>query len=352
MVRLYGKNYTRKELLRHIGRIGQVGGARAFEFIEGAARGMVGVDVRSGSGLNYTVLPGRGLDISDLEYKGIPLAWRSCSGDRHPTFYEPEGFRWVRTFGGGALVTCGLDQIGTPGEEAGEEYGLHGRYSATPAERFHCDEEWRGNDCIVFVEGRVRQACLFRENLLLERRIETPLGEDRILIHDRVENAGGRPQVHMILYHCNFGFPLIDQGTRLYASAEAIVPRDDEAARGLDRAMIMEAPERREEQCYFYTMNPRKGWVEVALANRKLGIGVLLRYRADTLPSFTQWKCLANGDYVVGLEPSNCDLLGRVEARRQKKLVVLRPGEIVDYELKLQILAGKKAIDEAVERIG
>jgi len=355
MVRLYGSNYTRRQLARRIGDLSQVGGLRPFTFSEGPARGVAGVDVRSGSGFNYTVLVDRGLDLSVAEYRGIPIAWRSCVGDRSPVYFEPEGFRWLRTFGGGLLVTCGLDTTGVPSEDVGQEFGLHGRYTSLPAERVCADEQWTGNSCTLVVEGRVRQASVFGENLVLHRRLETPLGESRILLRDRVENAGSEVQPHLILYHWNFGFPLVDEGTRLFAPVQAIVPRDDEAAKGLKRAMVVDPPARRPEQCYFYTLASRRGWTEVALVNSRLndgkGLGVLLRYRAETLPHFVQWKCMAEGTYVVGLEPTNCELLGRAEARRQGKLVTLRPGQSVEYEIEMQMLDGKAAIADAVRRI-
>lgn len=87
MVKLYGRNLTRAQLQRYTGDISQVGGVRPFLYAEGPARGMAGVDVRSGSGLNYTVAADRGFDLSVAEYRGIPIAWRSCVGDRHPAFF-------------------------------------------------------------------------------------------------------------------------------------------------------------------------------------------------------------------------------------------------------------------------
>jgi len=355
MVELYGQRYTRKQLMRRVGQLSQVGGLRPFTFAEGPARGTLGVEVRSGSGFNYTVLADRGLDLSLAEYRGMPIAWRSCVGDQPPAFFEPEGMRWLRTFGGGLLTTCGLDSTGPPSEEQGRQFGLHGRYSALPAERVKWDECWQGNSCILEIEGRVRQSAVFGENLVLSRRLETPLGESRIRLRDRVENAGSEEQPQLILYHWNFGFPLVDEGTRLFAPVQAIVPRDDESARGLKRAMVAEPPARRPEQCYFYSLASRRGWTEVALVNERLnggaGLGVLLRYRAATLPHFTQWKCMAEGTYVIGLEPSNAELLGRAEARRQGKLPTLRPGASVEYEIELEVLDGKKAIAEAVRRI-
>lgn len=270
-------------------------------------------------------------------------------------FFEPEGYRWVRTFGGGLLVTCGLDTFGMPSEDQGESLGLHGRYTSLPAERVRCDEEWTGNSCTLVLEGSVRQARIPGEKLILHRRLETPLGESRIILKDRVENAGSAVMPQMILYHWNFGFPLVDEGTRLYAAAEAITPFSDEAARAIDRAMVMEAPARRDEQCFLYTLRPKRDWVEVAVVNSKLnegqGLGVLMRWKADTLPYCVEWKMMGEGTYVLAVEPCNCQPMPRAEARRQGTLPTLRPGASVHYEMELSILDGKKEIADAIKRI-
>lgn len=50
-------------LQRHIGDISQVVGLKRYVFAEGKARGMEAVDVKTGVGFNFTVLPGRGMDI-------------------------------------------------------------------------------------------------------------------------------------------------------------------------------------------------------------------------------------------------------------------------------------------------
>ncbi|MCK4417277.1 MAG: DUF4432 family protein, partial [Candidatus Latescibacteria bacterium] len=77
MSKLYGKAFTKRELLRYIGDISQVGGVKRYWLGEGRAAGIEAVEFRTGSGLNFTVLPGRGMDISFAEYRGTPLCWRS-----------------------------------------------------------------------------------------------------------------------------------------------------------------------------------------------------------------------------------------------------------------------------------
>jgi hypothetical protein len=64
---------------------------------------------------------------------------------------------------------------------------------------------------------------VFGENLVLTRRIEAALGGATIGVTDRVENRGFRPTPHMLLYHYNFGFPLLDEGAELLLPSRAIV---------------------------------------------------------------------------------------------------------------------------------
>ena len=137
--------------------------------------------------------------------------------------YEPGGQGWIRTTVLGLLVTGGLTNAGDPvddDDENGAE-GLHGRLSNLGATNVWADGAWEGDDYRMWVQGRVRQALLYGENLELVRRIETALGSSTIEIHDTVTNLGHRPQHMMILYHMNPGHPLLDEGARLHVRSRS-----------------------------------------------------------------------------------------------------------------------------------
>ena len=92
---------------------------------------MRATDINTGSGLQYTVLPDRAMDISLASYKGTNLVYLTCNGETNPAFYEQEGIGWLRTFAAGLFTTCGLTYLGSPCEDEGEQLGLHGRISTT-----------------------------------------------------------------------------------------------------------------------------------------------------------------------------------------------------------------------------
>ena len=233
MAELYGREWTREALLQHVGDIAQLGGVRVSTLAEGPERGVRVADVRTGAGLSYCVLIDRGMDIGPTEYRGIPLAWVSPTGPAAPAFYDPLGIAWLRTFHGGLLTTCGLTQVGVPNVDGDETLGMHGRISHIPARQVSHGGKWEGDDYIFWVEGQMREVSVYGHDLRLTRRISGKLGEPQITIQDRVENAGYAPAPHMILYHCNLGFPLLGPDTRLETPSKTVTPR----AKGLGTCM-------------------------------------------------------------------------------------------------------------------
>ncbi|UXN76061.1 DUF4432 family protein (plasmid) [Devosia sp. A8/3-2] len=75
--------------------------------------------------------------------------------------------------------------------------------------------DWSTDIPIIWAEGVVRQSSVFGENLVLRRRIVVDVFGRAIRIDDAVENRGFRPTPHAILYHINFGYPFLDQVTRI-----------------------------------------------------------------------------------------------------------------------------------------
>jgi len=351
MAKLYGKDYSPRELGRWVGDFSQIAGIKAYQLVEGKGRGIRCVDFWTGTGFQFTVLLDRGMDISQAFYQGKSLCWRSSTGDVHPHFYEPEGFGWLRSFFGGLLTTCGLTQVGMPCEDEGESLGLHGRISNIPAEKVKVEEGWRNEDCILSVEGCMRQSVVFGENLLLKRKIWTKMGESRLWIEDKVENQGYKESPLMILYHFNIGFPVVAEGSRLISPTTKAIPRDEEAEEGKEEYALFTAPiPYFKEKVYYHKMQENKdGFVKCALVNENLegdGLGVYIIYKKEQLPNFIEWKMMGEGEYVVGMEPANCHVAGRAKEREGGTLCMIKPGEIREFTLEVGVLKGKKEIQE------
>jgi len=353
MSQLFGKRYTREQLLRRVGDIAQIGGARLIELVDGNQRGLRAADFATGSGFQFTVLLDRGMDIGAASHCGRPLAWQAMPGPVHPAHYEPEGLGFLRTFHGGLLCTCGLTWAGPPCTDEGEELGLHGRLSHTPARNVGIDAEWDDDDYVFWVKGSMREASVFGPNVVLYRTIWTRLGESRLVVEDRVVNEGFAPVPLMLLYHINGGFPVIDKGSELIAPTRAAAPVTDYAAATADRRAVFDAPTPGvEEACYRHTMAAEAdGTVVVALVNRKLGdgFGYYIEYNRRQLPHFTEWKMMGEGMYVVGTEPCTMPLMSRADLRAKGKLAHLAPGESRDIVFEIGVVDSAKQI-RAIER--
>ena len=191
---LYGKAWTRREMEARVGRLDQIGGVRRLRAVEGPESGTDVIQVRTGAGLAYDVLPSRGMDIGLAEYGSVPLSWQASPGAPHPAFYDPRGVEWLRTAAGGLLMTCGLTQVGSPCKDGDKELGLHGRAHHIPARSVCAEGHWIGDEYEMRVAGVVEETAIFGEYLRLTREIRSRLGQNRITIRDTVENVGFSPE--------------------------------------------------------------------------------------------------------------------------------------------------------------
>jgi hypothetical protein len=341
-MRLYGKDCTRREVEARVGRVEQIGGVRRLECTEGLEKGLETVHVRTGAGLDYFVNPSRGLDISLCEFNGAPLSWQAPQGDVAPEFYSDRGADWLRTACGGLLMTCGLRHVGPPVDDAGEMLGVHGRIHHAPARQGTARGAWEGEEYVMSVSGTLAEVRMFGEHLQLCRTIESRLGANSIRIHDVVENSGFESSPLMLLYHFNFGFPLLAPETAIKFPSQRVVPREaDLPLAGYDR---WEAPQHGYAERVYYHEALRvdgQGLARASLTNPDFpgatpgGIRVELRWKPAQLPELVQWKMCGEGMHVLGIEPANCRVGGRAVERAAGRLKVIEPGERKTFELDL-----------------
>ncbi|MBC5827298.1 MAG: aldose 1-epimerase family protein [Candidatus Eremiobacteraeota bacterium] len=349
---------TRAQIEQSIGRFDQIAGITPFRLTEGRAQGCRGFRVATGGGFAFTPIADRALDVSHADFKGIPLCWRSASGEAAPAFCEPAGDEWLRTFFGGLFTTCGLTNFGPAGCDRWGSFGLHGRVNCLPAEDVRHAQAWSGAEYVMEISGTIRQTKVLGEHLTLRRRLRTGLGSKRLSVHDVVTNEGVDPTPHMILYHCNGGFPLLSDETRLYVSSRKTTPRDEEAARGL-AVWGCGGPPRAgfKEQVFIHEPVACESSRTVALlVNRRLnagaGLALAIRFDPRQLPAFFSWRKLDAGTYVMGMEPANCATIeGRVAAGERGTLPMLEGGESRTYDLEFEVLDEPNGIAAAVSRI-
>lgn len=229
-------NYTKKQILSYTGGVQQLCGIDELTYCEGKARGMRLYRVRTGSGLEFDLLPDRCLDISRLTYRGIGFNWLSKTGFSAPAYAAPVVGEFDRYFSGGMLMTCGLKNTGPDyvGEDGRFRHG-HGRIGMTP-----CEQAWHrcgfeGDTYIMEAGASTRDSLLGAHNLLLHRHISTKLGESVLVIDDVLENQEPESTDYLLLYHLNFGYPFISPQWKIYMppASKPIRPRSPAAQAGL-----------------------------------------------------------------------------------------------------------------------
>ncbi len=367
-MRLWGEELSRREVEARAGALSQFAGVRLMTLGDGLERGIRMLEFRTGTGLRFTVLVDRALDIADCEHRGRAIGWHSPSGFRHPGLHEYEGeggLGWLRSFSG-LLVTCGLDHILFMDEEDAFHYtyaprktvrhSIHGRVSTIPARLTGYGERWQGDECILWCEGVVTQAAVFGEDLQLTRRIEASVGGDEIRISDRVRNRGFYATPHLFCYHINLGHPLVAEGARYLAPITDVVWAahwgSAYESQGVGYRRMPAPQESFHEQVWQHELAAdAAGEVPVAVVNDALGIGLELTTRKEQFPCMYEWQNFQAGQYALGIEPSTNHVLGHAFARERGELIRLQHGEERAYDSSLRVLDGAEAIAAAEARI-
>jgi Domain of unknown function (DUF4432) len=336
-----------------VGNVAQIGGIETSVLDNGLGRGTRIAWINTGAGLRYKVVIDRGLDIVDAFHNQHSLAWLSHAGVTASRPDANTGLEWLWTFPGGLLTTCGLTHVGGPESDASGDRGLHGRISNIPAQvESIVQPDLQTGRLDMSITAVMKQSRVFGPNLELRRTISSTLGEATIRIHDVVTNLANIPTPHMLLYHCNYGWPLIDAGTEILYKGQC-------RSRGLemDNAIFNDKHDYRTcqkplkrhrgtgEACGFIDVAPDKdGMCTIGLHNKKLGLAVATRYRKKHFPCLANWQHWGPGEYVTGLEPGTNPPIGQSAAAKQKKLIHLAPGKSRTYDLEINVLTAQKDI--------
>lgn len=331
----------------------------------GPSDGVDIVTVNNGA-LSFTVVPTRGMGIWRGEFKGASLGWNSPV--KHPVnpcyinLEERRGLGWLKGFNEW-IVRCGLGNFGAPGpdivrDNMGREIEvfltLHGKIANIPASHLKVKVEiWP--PFRMGVEGIVYESSMFGSNLKLTSTIMTTPGSNSIEILDIIENLRSMPDEVQILYHCNYGRPFLEEGSRFIAPIKRVAPRDEMAMKGIESFDIFGPPEKGfVEQVYFMELlSDKDGYTGAMLVNKSLDKAVLHTFSVKELPYFTLWKNTAAEEdgYVVGLEPGTGFPNTKMFERNRGRVIRLGPREKYHVKLNISVHLGKSSVKEAIDRI-
>ena len=337
------------DLAKYTGSIQQAAYVRPIEYTEGRSKNLKAFEVKNGK-ISFRVLADKCLDMSEFSYAGVNISFLSKPGLQGLGHYDTNGAEAQRSIMGGFFFTAGLEHIGGPCNVGGVDYPMHGRIRTTPAEHVSSDAFWVGDEYHLKVSGEMREAMLFGENLVLRRTIETVYGSKSFTLTDEFENQAFNDEVLMLLYHINIGWPFLDENTRLYIPTSKVAPRNSWAEGHEDKYNVMEAPKDNELEYVFLhdVKADSNGDTETIAVNPDLKLGLKISWNTKYLPHFMEWKSIASGDYVVGLEPANSLVHGRSWYEKNGGIHKIAPFEKEKNVLTFTILDGEEEIKNAV----
>jgi uncharacterized protein DUF4432 len=334
--------------------------------LRGGKQEGVDVIVVNNGRLSFVVIPTRGMSVAKVEMGDIRLGWDSPVKEMvHPQFINLQsrgGLGWLEGFNEW-MVRCGLEWAGHPGkdkfinntgDEAEMDLTLHGKIGNIPASEVEVAID-RSAPHRIRVRGRVDERMFYGPKLELWTEISTEPGSDVFRIEDEVKNYSAYDQEFQIIYHSNYGPPLLEAGSRFVVAAKEVRPFNAHAAKSLDKFAEYAAPAKGFiEQVYgVIPYADENNYTTVMLQNAAGDKGVALSYRIDQLPYFTLWKnttAIEEG-YVTGLEPGTGFPANRGVERQAGRVPKLKPNETRKFAIGFQILAGNEHVNRTAALI-
>ena len=303
--------------------------------------------INTGTGLRFTLALDRGGDVVEASYNHLNLAYLTPNDYKPPSHAYHQGLHWLSGWPGGLVTTAGPELMGAPRTDGDTVVSLHGRFSSTPAavlEVVNPDPQ-RGQLDLRLVL-LIRDTRMFGPNIEVRREIRSRLGESWFTISDQVTNRGDEPCRHALLYHVNFGYPLLDEGTRLlYQGRGVLHDQRGEYATPSTAEQIKQAPApgeayrgTREQLVIAEPISEPDGTTRVGILNERQQLGMSLTYSANALPRLASWLHYGpRGSYVASLEPFFGSILGQDNDNHPSATATLEPGETKQYEVTYRV---------------
>ncbi len=316
--------------------------------------------------LKFTVVPTRGMSVLSAALGDVRLGWDSPVKEIvNPAFINLQsrgGLGWLEGFNEW-LVRCGLESNGHPGTdrflsdaggEVAMELTLHGKIANIPASEVEIVVDTTA-PYRIRVRGRVNERSFFGPQLEMQTEISTEPGAATFRVSDSVTNCGELPQEFQMLYHTNFGPPLLEGGSTFVAPVERVTPFNDHAA--LDTAHYADyaAPKLGfSEQVYcLRLLADTDDRTLVMLRNKARDRAVSMAFSTQELPFFTLWKNTnAQGEgYVTGLEPGTGFPNNRQIERQHGRVPKLAPGDTRSFHIDFGLHVGEAETQSVAAQI-
>lgn len=308
--------------------------------------------------LRLTVIPTRGMSIGSVFLGDTRwLGWDSHVKEIvHPKFINLQsrgGLGWLEGFNEW-MVRCGLEFAGHPGKDefinnvgdkAEMDLTLHGKIGNIPASEVEVVID-REPPYRVRIRGRVDERMFYGPKLQMWTELSTELGSTAFRIEDKIKSHSAFDQEFQIIYHANYGPPLLEKGAKFVGASRRVTPFNAHAAKGVQTFAEYEGPIKGFIE-QVYCIEPyagADGRTTIMLHNANETKAVTMTYSVEQLPFLTLWKNTNAGEegYVTGLEPGTGYPYNRRIERQFGRVPKLKAGEERTFVIDFQVLRGRE----------
>ena len=327
------------------------------QFLKGGKQQGVELITIDNGHMKIVVIPTRGMSIYRVTSDATTLGWNSpVEQIVHPSFVDLNdhgGLGWLSGFNE-MMVRCGVEFAGHPGEDDGKMLTLHGRLGNIPAHDVEVSVDSEA-PYRIRVKGTVSEKTFKFGVFDLETEISTVPGSREFTISDQLINRSEYPKEYQMIYHANYGRPILGEGAVFWAPVKTVAPFDEYAAKDLATYTQYLGPTKNYgEQVYCLTLHATpQNRTTVALLNANKDQGVRMNYDTQSLPFFTLWKNTdtESDGYVTGLEPATGFPYNRSVERGEGRVPQLEPGRSVKFSLNFELLETSAQIESTEKEI-
>lgn len=323
----------------------------------GRQEGSKVITIRSKSGLTISLSPTRGMNLLKVEGFGSRMGWDSPVKEVvNPAFINLEsrnGLGWLEGFNE-MMVRCGYEWTGHPVRADGQLYTLHGKAGNTPVSRVEV-EVADAAPYEIRVRGLIKESTFKKADLQTLTELRYVPGSNSFSLHDVLTNHADYPHDYQIIYHSNFGTPILEDGARFLAPMAGVSPFNDYAKGGLKAWQTYAGPTKDFDEMVFniQPLSDSNHQTLAAVVNKAGDKGASIAFNTEQLPVLTMWKntdTLKQG-YVTGIEPGTSYAYPVTIEREQKRVKQLQPGASTQFDLTYTLLHERAQVAEVEKKI-
>ncbi len=337
---------------------------RKYVLHGGKQEGVDVIDVNNGK-LSFTVVPTRGMSIQKVQMGDLHLGLDSPDKvlvhPKHIDLQTPRDLDELKHFNEwmirSGLKHIGWPETGKPDDSIGDKEKmetLRGEIGLTPASQVEVVVE-REAPYLIRIRGKVDQTSENGAKFELWTEISTEPGSNTFQILDKITNLSEVEQEFEILYHVNYGMPLIGKDAKFFGPMRRITPIDEHSASDVSTFYSYREPmaEFAEQVYYLQLWADDNDQTKVMLHNAARDKAVSMAFSVEQLPFVALWKNPAayEDGYVTALEPGTGFPRNKTIEREFGQVPKLAPNQSRSFAIDFTLHVGEEQVSKVQAQV-